>query len=125
MSVDATRSAYAAAVGGGAILWVGAMVFGGRTEAWDSPFYWTVSYPLAITLAGVLGYRFPDRPWRWALAVMLAQAVVLAMTASGFGMLPLGLILFAILALPGIALARIAAGIRLRKQSAHPVDGSR
>jgi hypothetical protein len=47
---------------------------------------------------------------------MLVQAVVLAFSASSFGLLPLGLLLFAVLALPAVWLARLAAGIRLRNQ---------
>ena len=77
-----------------------------------------MAYPLSIVLAGVLGYRFPERPWRWALAVMLAQAVMLALTGGDFSMLPLGLILFAILALPAAGLALIAARIRSRRKVA-------
>jgi hypothetical protein len=88
----------------------------GRREAWDSSLYWGVAYPLSIALAAVLGYRVPDRPWRWGLAVMLAQAVALAASGSDFGLLPLGLVLFAVLSLPAIALARAAARIRLRGQ---------
>jgi hypothetical protein len=45
---------------------------------------------------------------------MLVQAVVMAMAGSGFGLLPLGLLLFAILALPAIGLALLIARIRMR-----------
>lgn len=51
------------------------------------------------------------------LAVMLTQAVVLVLTAGGFGLLPLGLILFAVLALPAIAVARVAARLRMRREA--------
>jgi hypothetical protein len=47
---------------------------------------------------------------------MLAQAVALAMSSSGFGLLPLGLILFSILALPAVGLAKLMAKIRLRRE---------
>jgi len=96
-------------------LWLVTTTVSGRNEAWDSPLYWTVAYPLAIALAGSLGYSAPNKPWRWALAVMLVQAVALAITASGFGLLPLGLIVFAVLALPPIGVALIMAGIRNRR----------
>ena len=49
---------------------------------------------------------------------MFSQAVVLALLSASFGLLPLGLILFGILALPGIALAHFAAWLRLRGQGA-------
>ncbi len=59
MEKAATNRAYFIAITGGALLWIAAAVIGNRTEAWDSPLYWSVSYPLCILLAGVLGYRFP------------------------------------------------------------------
>lgn len=107
------------ALGSGAALWLGTVALSGRGEAWDSPLYWSIAYPLCIGLAGVLGYAEPSRPWRWALAVMLVQPVVMILTSgSSFGLLPLGLILFAILALPAIAGARIGAWVRLRGETA-------
>ena len=37
-------------------------------------------------------------------------------SGSGFGLLPLGLILFAVLALPAIAVAGLGAGLRRRQR---------
>ena len=113
MNDNATRP-YALAIVGGALLWLATAAISGKVEAWDSSAYWTATYPLSIALAGGLGYWFPERPWRWGLAVMLAQAVVLVLTAADFSLLPLGLILFSVLALPAVGLARFMANRRLR-----------
>jgi len=107
----------ALALAGGAALWLGTMALSGRREAWDSPLYWSAAYPLCIGLAALLAYFAPERPARFAFAVMLVQPVVMLLTSGGdFSLLPLGLILFAILALPvwlgaaaGAALHRAAA----------------
>jgi hypothetical protein len=48
---------------------------------------------------------------------MLVQPVLLTFSGSDFSLLPLGLMLFAILALPAIAVAKRAAMFRLRKQA--------
>ena len=111
-----TRTAWAwtTAIIGGALLWLLAAGISGRREAWDSSLYWAMAYPLSIALAGALGYRVPHRPWRWGLAVMLAQAAVLVVSGGDFGLLPLGLIVFSILALPAIGVAAFMARIRLR-----------
>ena len=69
---------------------------------------------LAIALAGLLGYAFPVRPWRWAAVVMLMQVVVMLFGSSGFGLLPAGLLLLTVLTLPAIALAQLAAWVRRR-----------
>lgn len=113
---DKATRAYAASIGGGAILWLVTSAISGRMEAWDASLYWTAAYPLSIGLAGCLGYWAPEKPWRWGLAVMLAQAVALAMAGSDFSLLPLGLILFSVLALPAIGLAHFTAKIRLRAE---------
>jgi peptidoglycan/LPS O-acetylase OafA/YrhL len=111
--MDDTR-AYAVAAASGAALWILTAVVSGRGEAWDSSLYWTVAYPAAIVVAGILGYRSPKRAWRWGLTVMLVQAVVLAVTSASFGLLPLGLILFGVLALPAIGSAALCARLRAR-----------
>lgn len=106
---------YVIAAIGGATLWLVTMAISGRNEAWDSPLYWQAAYPLAIALAGLLGYLAPQQPWRWALTVMWVQPVVMVFTSGGsFGLLPLGLILFAILAVPPIIAAQLAARLRKR-----------
>lgn len=112
-----STQAYLAAAISGAILWQMAAAFGGRREAWDSSLYWTVAYPLGMIVAGALGYLHSEKPWRWGLALMLAQAVVLAVAAASFGLLPLGLIMFSILSLPVMAVAAWGARMGRRGES--------
>lgn len=105
-------SPYTPAIGAGALLWfLAAAVTSGR-EAWDSSFYWVLAYPLAVATAGFLGYRHPERAWRWGLAVILAQAAIHSITALGRGFLPVGLTLFALLTLPAVGVAMLAARFR-------------
>lgn len=111
-----TASAYTAAIAGGAVLWLVTAGITGKREAWDSTWYWTVSYPLAIALAGGLGYWLPEKPWRWGLTVMLVQAVLLVGAGADFSLLPLGLILFTVLAMPAVGLARVTARLRARHE---------
>lgn len=96
----------------GAALWLVTTTLTGRREAWDAPQYWTVAYPIGLVAAAVLGYLAPDRAWRWGLAIMLAQAVTMAGLSREFGLLPLGLIMFGVLAVPPMLLARFIAGLR-------------
>jgi hypothetical protein len=104
------------ALASGALLWLGTAAVSGRREAWDSPLYWSAAYPLCIGLAALLTYVAPERPARWAFSIMLVQPIAMALSSSGdFGLLPLGLILFAILALPPFAAAKVAASVRARR----------
>ncbi len=114
----ADKRAYAIAIATGATLWLLAAAIGGRTEAWDSPLYWSAAYPLCVASAGVLGYAHPERPWRWAFAIMLVQPVVLAFSSTGFGLLPLGLILFAMLSLPAVGVAQLGGRLARRRRNA-------
>lgn len=117
MTHSSPLPAYIVAAIGGATLWIATSAISGRNEAWDSPLYFPVTYPLAIAFAGVLGYLFPHKAWRWGLTIMLVQAVVLAFTARSFGLMPIGLILFGILALPPIVAAKVMAAIRNRGEA--------
>ena len=107
--------AYAIAIGGGTALWLGTGAIAGVREAWDATLYWTITYPLGGVLAGFLGHAVPRRAWRWGLAMMQAQALALLVTASDLGLAPLGLVLFALLAIPPIAVSMIMAGVRMRR----------
>jgi hypothetical protein len=76
------------------------------------PGYWTIAYPAAIALSGLLGALFPERPWRWTALLMFMQFVVMFLGGSALGLLPLGLILMAVLTLPAATLASLCAWAR-------------
>jgi len=99
----------------GVALWLGASLISGKREAWDAAIYWTAAYPLAVILSGLLGFLFPQRPWRWALALFLFQFVGMAIRNGELGGLwPLGLIMFSVLSVPGILLALGASWLRAK-----------
>ncbi len=102
----------------GVMLWTLIAAIGGRAEPWDSPLYWSIGYPLAIVLAGVLGYVFPLRPWRWAMTLMFMQGAIMLFGGSGLGLLPLGLIMLLLLSLPAVALASLGARLSRRRHNA-------
>jgi hypothetical protein len=108
---------YFIALGAGAALWTITAVATRRIEPWDAGAYWTVSYPLAIVLAAALGYGYPQRPWRWAVAIVFMQVPVMLLRGAGFGLLPLGMALLAVLCVPPVVLAGVAARARLRRDA--------
>jgi peptidoglycan/LPS O-acetylase OafA/YrhL len=82
----------------------------GRREAWDAPAYWIVAYPAAILACAWLGYAYPERTWRWPLILFEFQFVAMCIRNGELGNLwPFGVALFAIIALPGMIAARVAA----------------
>jgi len=110
MKAPRTRSAVLIAVVVGVALWFAASLLTAKREPWDGPAYWTLAYPLAIAACALLGYRFPERPWRWALVLFESQFVAMCLRNGELGNLwPLGMILFAVVALPGVVAAQVAA----------------
>jgi hypothetical protein len=108
-----TALPYALAVIAGATLWAVGSAVSDRREAWDSGSYWTIFYPAAIIACGLLGYLFPDRPWRWCIALFVAQFATMAVLAGEIGnVAPLGLILFGVLSLPAIGAAMLASRMK-------------
>ena len=101
--------AYGSAAVLGLALWTATAMAGNRIEPWDAPGYWTIAYPSAIAISGLLGFVFPERVWRWILTLMFMQLPVMLLGGSGFSLLPMGFILMAVLALPGIGLAYLCA----------------
>jgi hypothetical protein len=98
------------AISAGAVLWFAASVLTGRREPWDATAYWTLVYPAGIVVAALLGYFFPKRAWRWPALLFASQFLAMCVRNGELGNLwPLGLVMFAILALPAVAAARIAA----------------
>jgi hypothetical protein len=107
-----TVSAFGLSLLGGLILWTLSAAAGHQREPWDVPSYWTVSYPLAILLSAALAALYPTKPWRWAAVIVFSQLLVMIANGSDFGLLPVGLALLAVLSLPAIAAAFLAARLR-------------
>jgi hypothetical protein len=108
----------AIAVVAGVLSWDLVRLIGDRREAWDDPRYWFIGYPLMLATAFLLGLGFPERPWRWALAIVGVQAawaIFLDMAADGLpSLFPLGLVTFALLALPLLLSAYAGQWLRSR-----------
>jgi hypothetical protein len=101
------------AAASGAALWVWANLAQGSQEPWDGESYWTVYLPLAGGLCFVLGFGFPERPWRWPVAVMLAQLpVMFAFTGEMGVFIMLGVVLLLILSVVGMWVSWLGAVAR-------------
>lgn len=106
------RTGVAATLAGvaGALLWFVSAFVSGRREAWDAPFYWMIAFPASLAVCAALGWRFPQRPWRWALLLFQGQFIAMCMRNGEVGSLaPLGMLMFALLSLPGMLVAGLAA----------------
>mgnify|MGYP003503159572 CR=1 FL=1 len=88
---------------------------GNHREAWDDPVYWQFGYLSLLVAAFLLGAIWRERPWRWGALIMAGQAIWslgLAIVTDGVpNLFPLGLVMFALLALPLILTSYLGAWI--------------
>lgn len=101
-----------ASVAVGVFGWWLACRISGKQEAWDSPAYFQIAYPLFALTTVLLGYFWPGHPWRWAFGLALGQALVMFAKNPTGSLMPLGLIVFMIYSAPLILTGRL--GMRLR-----------
>ncbi len=101
-----------AAVAGGALIWVMISTASGKREAWDSALYFSIGMPAVCLLAALLGFLEPHRTWRWGAAPLAGQFLAMLLMVGPGSLLPLGIILFGVLAIPSIIAARLAAYLR-------------
>ena len=93
-------------VAGVASFWVGLLVnvtisvISGRDEAWDSPFYYVVGFPLLCIAIGFISYRFPRNQGRWTFFMSLGQCVAAVVMGRGIGVLIIALLFMMVLSLP-------------------------
>ena len=104
--------AYIIAVACGVVLWVSISRVSGLPEAWDSGLYYVYGIPITMVVSFVLAYFCSENPWRWPLTIMVAQALIAIIQNPMANLLPLGLIAFGVLAVPGFLSAYLGAFLR-------------
>ena len=110
---------YAIAIGTGLLVWVSTAWVSGKTEAWDTPEYFSLGIPFMCLVAVALAVMEPKRPWRWAFLPLLAQAALMTLQ-QGFGnLMPAGILVFLVLSVPLLIAAWIGAflGKKLNEQT--------
>ncbi len=103
-----------------AAVWLSITYFTGRREAWDSEYYWQIGYPVLIGCSVFIGITWPEKPLRLVMLMMMIQPVTLFLQAlfagdpMSFSLLPLGMLLFTVLALPCFISAKIGSVLKRR-----------
>ena len=76
--------------------------------------YFSVGVPAVCLLAALLGFLEPKRTWRWGAAPLAGQFLAMLLMVGSGNLLPLVIIVFGVLAIPPILLARMGAYLRNR-----------
>ena len=103
-----------AAAGAGALIWVLISTASGKREAWDSSLYFSVGMPAVCLLAGALGFLSRSEPGAGVLAPLAGQFLAMLLMVGPGNLLPLGIIVFGVLAIPPMIVARLAAYVQSR-----------
>jgi hypothetical protein len=96
------------------IVWLLVSAAAGGREAWDTSAYWSVGLPVIYLVGGLAAYVGRATTWSIALWSGLGQFAGLLLTASGFSLWPLGMMMLAVLTLPVLATAAVARWLRVR-----------
>lgn len=113
-----TLTPAAIAVFAGAAVEIAITHFSGRREAWDSPSYWMVGYPVLIVVCALLGWLWPAAAVRVGFVAAIAQVLTMMLRTGGATLWPLGLVLGAVLGVPCALAAN--AGRRMRRPARAP-----
>ena len=108
-----TKATIAAAIATGVLLELGIHALSGRSEAWDSPEFWTLGLPAALLVSAALGFLGRRKDWLWTFAIVPAQVTTMMLRSGEIGGLwPLTAALSAVLSAPFVAAAFIASRFR-------------
>lgn len=99
----------------GLIVYLAIVLMTGRNEAWDDASYYVLGIPLMCIVAFVIGYRFPVKPWRWALWMAGGQAVGALLNGSSLSLLPFAIIFMVIISIPQFVAARFGSRMATAK----------
>jgi hypothetical protein len=112
--------AYAVSAIAGLMICLAITQLTGRNEAWDAQEYFSIGIPLMCVVVFAVSYRYPRRPWRWALSMALGQSVAMVLGGGSASLWPLAIIAMTVVSLPQFIVAMIAAAIAKKMM---PPDG--
>ena len=93
----------------------------GAKEPWDAAGYWLIWYPGSLILSAFGGFAFGRRGWSAGAIVTVAQLPVMLVNTGFGGLLIVGVVFLAVLAVPAVMLSALLG--RLRATSRRNVGG--
>ena len=83
----------------GFIVAAGVALASGIPVAWASPLYFILGWPLMCAAVYLIARKYPERPWRWTLSMMLGQ-VFSSIFFGGGALVPVAMAYVTVLSVP-------------------------
>ncbi|HSE60476.1 MAG TPA: hypothetical protein VLA99_17375 [Nitrospiraceae bacterium] len=99
---------FAASAAAGLVVCLAISLVTGRKEAWDSEVYFSMGIPIMCVLIFAIGYRFPERTWRWTLSMAVGQAIAMLSAGNSLSLWPLSLMAMTVLSVPQFVVGSVA-----------------
>jgi hypothetical protein len=98
----------------GLAVWLTITILTGNSEAWDSPYYYSIGLPVMFLSAAIAGYIDPRYRVLWAISLFILQPVALMFQSDAGPFLIIGLFFFMLFA--AIAYACTYIGSEVHRQ---------
>ncbi len=95
------------------LYWLVVSHVSGAREPWDAAGYWLIWYPGSLLLSACGGFAFGRRGWSAGAIVTFAQLPVIWVNTGFGGLLIVGVVFLAILAVPAVMLSALFGRLRV------------
>ena len=97
----------------GATSWLGIGELSGIEDAWDSTLYWKIGLPAMAVTVFFVAFFWPVKPWRWAITIVVIQAVIgLIQAFPHINLWSLSLVMFGLISLPLVVSAYVGSLVK-------------
>jgi len=81
----------------------------GRREAWDAGAYYSIGIPIMVVVIFVIAWAYPERAWRWTLAMAVGQSLSALLQGSSLNLFPIAVVFMTVVSVPQFIAGYLAA----------------
>jgi hypothetical protein len=106
---EKTLLPYTTAVLAGLVTCMAVVLATGRREAWDAGAYYSVGIPVMVVVIFIIAWVFPERAWRWTLAMAVGQSLSAFLQGSSLSLFPIAIVFMTVVSVPQFVAGYVAA----------------
>ena len=113
---------YIAASLSGLITCMAISLAAGRREAWDAGAYYSIGIPVMVAIIFFIAWVFPERAWRWTLAMAVGQSLSAFLQGSSLNLFPIAIVFMTVVSVPQFIAGYIAARWSRSRRLTRPAE---